>query len=81
MKGSDGWLLHALSSIPPLCVCVCVCVGIIPSDEPPLAWSPSPPPGHWGRFWHKQPGGGAGQNFKIEGNLCANFWLLWIPLC
>ena len=23
MKGSDGWLLHALNSIPPLCVWVC----------------------------------------------------------
>ena len=47
MKGSDGWLLHALNSIPPLCVCVCV--GIMPGDEPPPAWSPSPPPGHGGR--------------------------------
>ena len=25
---------------------VCECVGIMPSDEPPPAWSPSPPPGH-----------------------------------
>ena len=24
---------------------VCECVGIMPSDEPPPAWSPSPPPG------------------------------------
>ena len=26
-------------------LCVCECVGIMPSDEPPPAWSPSPPPG------------------------------------
>ena len=56
--------------------CVCECVGIMTSDEPPPAWSPSPPPGHGG----KQPGVGTGQNFKIEGNLSANFWFVWIPL-
>ena len=46
MKGPDGWLLHALNSIPPLCVCECV--GIMPSDGPPPAWSPSPPLGQGG---------------------------------
>ena len=48
-------------------LCVCECVGIMPSDEPPPAWSPSSPPGHGGRVWSNQPGGGTGQNFKIEG--------------
>ena len=43
MKGSDGWLLHALNSRPPFCVQV---VGIMPNDESPSAWSSSPPPYH-----------------------------------
>ena len=49
-------------------LCVCECVGIMPSDKPPPAWSPSPPPGHGGRVWPKQPGGGTGQNLLIWGD-------------
>ena len=51
MKGSDGWLLHALNSKPPLCECL----GIMPSDEPPPAWSPSSLPGvGWGGVCHEE---------------------------
>ena len=31
-------------------LCVCECVGIMPSDEPPPAWSPSSPQDMGGGF-------------------------------
>ena len=78
MKGSDGWLLHALNSKPPLCVCV----GTMPSDEPPPAWFLSSPPGPWGGgFDPSSQEEVLGKISKLRGNLCANFWLLWIPFC
>ena len=59
MKGSDDWLLHALNS-KPLCG---ECVGIMPSDEPPPAWSLNP----------SSQEGVLGKISKLRGNLCANF--------
>ena len=65
---------------------VCECVGIMASDEPLPAWSPSSPSGHGGRVWSKQPGGGTGQNWGVTyvqifgyfGYLCG---LKWVNIC
>ena len=41
--------------------------------NPLLHGLPALPSGHGGRVWSKQPGGGTGQNFKIEGEPMCKF--------
>ena len=66
----------------PFHLCVCECVGILPSDEPLLHGLPALLQDRgWGWYGLTQAARrGYWGKFQIEGNPCANFWLLWIPL-